>query len=63
MTVRYYCDICGKEIICAAEKYTLFVKPEDIYSINLVDRHICIQCLKDLGNFLRDKQKIIKEVL
>ena len=45
MSARYYCDMCGKEIIYTAARYTLSVKPEDINSINLKDTHLCINCV------------------
>ena len=52
MSVRYYCDMCGKEIIYTAARYTLSVKPEDINSINLVDTYLCANCVRKLKEII-----------
>ena len=56
MSVRYYCDMCGKEIIDTADKYTLSVKPEDINSINLKDTHLCVNCVGKLKELIKTAQ-------
>ena len=53
MSVRYYCDMCGKEIIYTAARYTLSVKPEDINSINLKDTHLCVNCVGKLKELIK----------
>ena len=53
MSVRYYCDMCGKEIIDTADKYTLSVTTEDINSINLVNTHICKNCVEKLEELIK----------
>ena len=61
MSVRYYCDMCGKEIIHTAARYTLSVKPEDINSINLVDTHLCSYCVRNLKELIKTAQSQRKE--
>lgn len=53
MSVRYYCDMCRKEIIYTAARYTLSVKPEDINSINLKDTHLCVNCVGKLHELIK----------
>lgn len=53
MSARYYCDMCGKEIIYTAARYTLSVKPEDINSINLKDTHLCMNCVGKLKELIK----------
>ena len=61
MSVRYYCDMCGKEIIYTAARYTLSVKPEDINSINLKDTHLCVNCVGKLKKLIKTAQTQRKE--
>ena len=53
MSVRYYCDMCKKEIINRADRYTVSVKPEDINSINLKDTHLCVNCVGKLKELIK----------
>ena len=57
MSVRYYCDMCGKEIIYTAARYTLSVKPEDINSVNLVDTYLCVNCVRKLKELIKTQRK------
>ena len=52
MSVRYYCDMCKKEIINRADRYTVSVKPEDINSINLVDTYLCANGVRKLKEII-----------
>ena len=61
MSARYYCDMCGKEIIYTAARYTLSVKPEDINSINLKDTHLCVNCVGELKELIKTAQTQRKE--
>ena len=61
MSARYYCDMCWKEIIYTAARYTLSVKPEDINSINLKDTHLCINCVGKLKELIKTAQAQRKE--
>ena len=57
MSPRYYCDVCGKETIYTAARYTLSVKPEDINSINLVDTYLCVNCVRKLKELIKTQRK------
>ena len=57
MSSRYYCDVCGKETIYTAARYTLSVKPEDINSINLVDTYLCVNCVRKLKELIKTQRK------
>ena len=57
MSARYYCDMCWKEIIYTAARYTLSVKPEDINSINLVDTYLCVNCVRKLKELIKTQRK------
>ena len=57
MSVRYYCDVCGKETIYTAARYTLSVKPEDINAINLVDTYLCVNCVRKLKELIKTQRK------
>ena len=52
MSVRYYCDMCKKEITNRADRYTVSAKPEDINSINLVDTYLCANCVRKLKEII-----------
>lgn len=54
MSARYYCDMCKKEIINRADRYTVSVKPEDINSINLVDTYLCANCVRKLHELIKN---------
>lgn len=53
MTIKFYCDVCGDEIV--GQPYTLSVEPFDIVSVNM-RKHICEKCLKELENILERKE-------
>ena len=57
MSSIYYCDVCGKETIYTAARYTLSVKPEDINSINLVDTYLCVNCVRKLKELIKTQRK------
>ena len=57
MSARYYCDMCKKEIINRADRYTVSVKPEDINSINLVDTYLYANCVRKLKELIKTQRK------
>ena len=54
MTVKFYCDICGQEI--SGPLHTLSVMPVNIDNIYLNNKHLCLNCLKELQNTFKMMQ-------
>lgn len=56
--VKYYCDICGKEIFNKDDLYKLKIyRQEYNYNVILTDRDICKECANKIDDIVKRRVK------
>lgn len=54
--LKFYCDVCGKELTATNLIYHLSVTPLDVNTINLPG-HLCVDCVDKLHTILKKENK------